>query len=422
MSPANGDAVTQLTRELSLAYEALAAVYAMNQRLGKLPTEAAIWATLQDAVVRVIPVRCGFILADGPDGWSRVQVWGSCPEVASAPGAVEALETVCAGRASVRLHDGVPLIADLGGPEALGLLAVSVPDAQRTIGWLVLIDATAGDGLRPLTTADQKLALTLAQQVGAALTSRRLASEEVRLARLDRELEIAREIQQSLLIPEPVVLAGWEITLESHPAYEVSGDFCGYERNEWGGSGLLMTDVMGKGVPAAMFAAMARTVLLALGAPSDPAMLVQRLERVLLPDLLRSDSFVALTYLSLQPAKGLVRYLNAGNPPLLVRRCDGQVESIDSSGPPLGWPGRQALVESVALNSGDLLLVCSDGIIDQPNPAGEAFGEARLQASLARHEEVGDLVAAIFADLRAHQQDRPAMDDMTLAVLRCVPV
>jgi sigma-B regulation protein RsbU (phosphoserine phosphatase) len=334
----------------------------------------------------------------------------------------EALEAACAGRASVRLHDGVPLITQLGGADAQGLLAVSVQDAQRTIGWLVLVDAKAGNGLRPLTTADQKLALTLAQQVGAALTSRRLASEEVRLARLDRELEIAREIQQSLLIPEPVVLAGWEITLESHPAYEVSGDYCGYERNEWGGAGLLMTDVMGKGVPAAMFAAMARTVLLALGAPSDPALLVQRLERVLLPDLLRSDSFVALTYLSLQPGNGLVRFLNAGNPPLLIRRCDGQVEAIDSSGPPLGWPGRQASVESVSLNCGDLLLVCSDGIIDQPNPAGEAFGEDRLRTSLASHEEVGDLVAAIFADVRAHQQDRPAMDDMTLAVLRCVPV
>jgi sigma-B regulation protein RsbU (phosphoserine phosphatase) len=421
MSGSGGDPVTRLTWELSLAYEALAAVYAMSQRLGKLDSEAAIWQALQDAIARVIPVRCGRILADSADGWVQLHAWGECPPITDVADVVAELEGVCAGRASARINDPGQLACLAGMPDAYGLLAVPVQDTQRTIGWLMLVDAIDAQGPRLLTTSDQKLAVTLAQQVGFALTSRRMAREEVRLARLDRELEIAREIQQSLLIPEPVSLAGWEIALESHPAYEVSGDFCGYERSEWGGAGLLMTDVMGKGVPAAMFAAMARTVLLALGAPTDPAMLVQRLRRVLLPDLTRSESFVALTYLSLQPANGLVRVLNAGNPPVLLRRGDGQVEVIESTGPPLGWPGRQAVVQSLSLQSGDVLLVCSDGIIDQPNPAGEAFGEERLRQSLAAHEDVGDLIAAVFADLRQHQDDRPAMDDMTLAVLRCVP-
>lgn len=421
MTAAGLDSVNRLTWELSLAYEALAAVYAMSQRLAKLASEPAIWQALQDAVARVIPVRCGCILAETPEGWETLMAWGDCPPPAVPTALAAALEQVCAGRSSARLNDAAQVVAVTGLADARCLLAVPVQDTQRTIGWLLLIDAYDADGPRLLKTSDQKLAVTLAQQVGFALTSRRMAREEVRLARLDRELEIAREIQQSLLIPETVAMAGWEIALESHPAYEVSGDFCGYERSERGGGGVLMTDVMGKGVPAAMFAAMARTVLLALGAPHDPALLVQRLQRVLLPDLTRSESFVALTYLALQPASGLVQLVNAGNPPVLLRRFNGDVVAIESTGPPLGWPGRQASVQPVRLQPGDTLLVCSDGIIDQPDPSGEAFGEARLRSSLAEHEDVGDIVAGIFADLRRHQQDRPTLDDMTVAVMRCVP-
>jgi serine phosphatase RsbU (regulator of sigma subunit) len=415
------DAVNRLTWELSLAYEALSAVYAMSQRLGKLDTEGAIWQALQDSVARVIPVRCGRIFVDNPEGWTQLAAWGDCPPLSDVTTVVAELDRVCAGRNSARINDP-RLASSLSSiPDAYGLLAVPIQDTQRTIGWLVLVDAVTATGPRPLTTADQKLAVTLAQQVGFAVVSRRLAREEVRLARLDRELEIAREIQQSLLIPEPVTLAGWEIALESHPAYEVSGDFCGLERSAWGGAGLLMTDVMGKGVPAALFAAMARTVLLALGAPSDPAMLAERLKRVLLPDLMRSESFVAVSYLALQPASGIVRVLNAGNPPVLLRRGNGEISAMESSGPPLGWPGKQALAQSASLTSGDVLLVYSDGLIDQPNPDGEPFGEERLRQSVGEYEDVDELVAGIFADVRRHQQDRPALDDMTLAVLRCIP-
>ncbi|MBC7543804.1 MAG: PP2C family protein-serine/threonine phosphatase [Candidatus Sericytochromatia bacterium] len=415
------DPVSQLTWELSLAYEALSAVYAMSQRLGKLATEEAIWVSLRDAVARVIPVRCGRILVETPVGWEAVAEWGECEPLTDVGALVAELDVACAGRNSVRINDAHLLAGMSATAGSYGLLAVPVQDRQRFLAWMMLIDGTQADGPRPLTTADQKLAVTLAQQVGYAVMSRRLAVEEVRLARLDRELEIAREIQQSLLTPEPVNLPGWEIALESHPAYEVSGDFCGYERAGTGGAGVLMTDVMGKGVPAALFAAMTRTVLLALGAPQDPEMLVQRLSRVLLPDLIRSDSFVALTYVSLMPGLGTVNLLNGGNPPVLIRRSSGRGEVHESSGPPLGWPGRQARVEPLELAIGEVLLMYSDGIIDQPNPDGEAFGEARLMASLEAYEDVGDLIAGIFADVRRHQGSRPALDDMTLAILRRIP-
>lgn len=423
LTPAD-DALRQLTWELSLAYEALTVVYAMTQRLQHAQDEEAIWQALRDSLTRILPVASGHLLLSCEGQWSDWLRWGRDAPLAEPDELVQAIVSQSQGRPYLRLNapEAMATLSALP-PGHRNLLAIPVEGLQRAEAWLVLLDRHDETGPKPFTTGDQKLVQTLAQQTGFAIVSRRAAQEEVRLARLNRELEIARDIQQSLLQPEPLALPGWEVALESRPAFEVSGDYCGFEPTlNAPGAGLLLTDVMGKGVPAALFAATARAVLLALGAPQEPERLFDRLERVLVTDLCSNDSFMALTYLSLMPHQSRVRVLNAGNPPAFVRRLDGTIEVYPSTGRPLGWPGRGGPYETLELGLGDSLVLATDGLFDQVDARGEAFGEERILAVLQQCEEsAADTLAALVAAVRAFQGELPALDDMTLAVLRRVP-
>ena len=176
----------------------------------------------------------------------------------------------------------------------------------------------------------------IAHQTAMALENARLQAEATAAERLERELEVARDIQTSFLPDTFPVEPGWEVAACYRAARQVGGDFYDFfplDEHHWA---LVVADVADKGVPAALFMALSRTLLRAVGTNRQPpAETLARVNDLLLRDT-RSDLFVTVWYGLWDTRTGEIQYSSAGhNPPLLIR-ADGSAEQLDSRGIALG--------------------------------------------------------------------------------------
>jgi sigma-B regulation protein RsbU (phosphoserine phosphatase) len=244
-----------------------------------------------------------------------------------------------------------------------------------------------------------------------------LARQNTALRRhLGIELARAGEVQSGLLPTADPQFHGFELAARCVPAGEgeVGGDF--YDWQELGPStlSLVVGDVMGKGMPAALMMATVRAVLRAIVPQNGPAAALQRAARTLDPDLARSGSFVTLFHAQLDAATARLTYSDAGHGFVLFRRADGRVEELRHVGLPLGVLDDEIYLEdSIVLEPGDVLIVYSDGLTQaQPDLLIE---RARL-ASL-----IEDSTSAAGIANRLVELGRAAgalTDDLTIAVLR----
>jgi sigma-B regulation protein RsbU (phosphoserine phosphatase) len=249
--------------------------------------------------------------------------------------------------------------------------------------------------------------------VRAALGSR-LMEERVR-----GSFREAAEIQQSLLLEEPPSFRGFDIAARSVPAEEVGGDFFDFLPLEEELLGVAVGDASGHGLPAAL---LVRDVVtgMRMGIEKDLKMThaLMRLNRVIHRSNL-SSRFVSVFYGELA-AEGDLIYVNAGHqPPLLFHR--GGVSELKTGGTVIGPLPEAEYRRGVArLEPGDLLVVCTDGILERRNARGEFFGEEGLQAEVrsAGGASAEELVDRLFGATAAYGQGRPWEDDATLVVIR----
>jgi len=249
------------------------------------------------------------------------------------------------------------------------------------------------------------------------LNQERLLEQE----RLRKELEISRRIQEELLPREPVRLPFAEVAGTSIPAREVGGDFFNYFPLPPDEAAVLVGDVSGKGVPAALLMANLQATLRArLAYEKDLAQLAERLDHELdgtEPGRLYLTLFLAI----LDGGSGRLRYVNAGHAtPLLVRRAGG-IERLESTGRPLGLYAGGGFEERVLrVERGDVLFLCTDGLIDAEDPRGEPFGSQRLEELLEAQPggSAAALLARVQAALERHRGAGEASDDATIVALR----
>jgi serine phosphatase RsbU (regulator of sigma subunit) len=245
--------------------------------------------------------------------------------------------------------------------------------------------------------------------------ARRLQQE-----RLRKELELCRRIQQELL-PKGVFRASFgEVLGLSIPAREVGGDFFNYFAFADGQLALLVGDVSGKGVPAALLMANLQATLRArLPLERDLAGLARRLDDELGGGA-PGASYLTLVLAVLDGRTRELRYVNAGhNPPLLLRPGRGPLR-LDSTGRPLGLlPGGEFEERRLGLAVGDALFLYTDGLSDAESPGGEAFGE-RLEGLLEarRGDDLASWLARLEDEVHAHAQCAELADDATLVMLR----
>jgi serine phosphatase RsbU (regulator of sigma subunit) len=254
-----------------------------------------------------------------------------------------------------------------------------------------------------------------------AAENARFRRELIRRERLSRELEIARDIQRYILPPACPQLDGYEVAVEYHPAREVGGDLYDFEVSERSHTlEIVVGDVSGKSIPAALYGAVFSGQMRSLFAQQmAPAEMLGFLNRSLLARY-QAGNYIAVSCLRLDLAQGLCRLANGGMPfPYLVRR--GEVSQIDAAGIPLGLMEVETYHEKeFSLETGDTLLLISDGIVDALNPEGEMYDFPRLTQSIRRNSD-GDIqqcVGNLYRGVSEFIRNAEAHDDITIIGLR----
>jgi len=239
--------------------------------------------------------------------------------------------------------------------------------------------------------------------------------------RIENELQVARRIQARLLPAEPPQVNGLEIAGLYEPAREVGGDYFDHIALDDGRVLLVIADVSGKSVPAALIMSAFRTALVSQDlARIEPAVLAERLN-ALLHSSLDPGKFVTAFLGFLDGRTGGLVYVNAGhNPPVLMRR-DGSHEGLEKGGTILGiLPSSRFEQGEASLAPGDLVALYTDGVTEGANAAGEQWGDDRLVATLGRADgrPCRQIATEIAAAVRAFEGEQGATDDITLVIAR----
>ncbi len=296
-------------------------------------------------------------------------------------------------------------------------LVVPLRSGDRNDGFFTVGERASGAAF---SDEDYDFAMTLARQALAALESVRLQGARVEKQRQDREMQIAREIQQSLFPAERPVVAGFDVAAESRPCYQVGGDHYDFIPLPQGRLALSIADVSGKGAPASILMASVHASLRALAGTARPLDLALRLNQFLYEST-QPNKYVTLVYAELDPAARRLTYVNAGHvPPYLVRR-DGRASRLEAGGPALGLLDDAAYEEGyVDLAPGDLVAMVTDGATEAQSVAGEEFGDARVEAALRGSAGgcAGDALRSLVGGVLDWAGSAGCSDDLTVLTLK----
>jgi len=259
------------------------------------------------------------------------------------------------------------------------------------------------------------------------MESAQLASELAAQQRMENELEVARGIQASFLPKECPSVPGWDVAAFWHVARQVGGDFYDFiplrtptGEPHWG---IVMADVAGKGVPAALFMAMSRTILRSVAINRvSPAATLTRVNQLIVTEA-ASELYVSLFYGVWAPKSGRFVYANAGhNPPFLVTRT-GEVKPLPGHGVVLGaLEDAQYEETELHLQPRDMLLLFTDGLTEAINTAEDEYGEERVREHLRNawqaDASAGSALEVLAAGLQAFAGSSGMIDDVTMVLLK----
>lgn len=245
-------------------------------------------------------------------------------------------------------------------------------------------------------------------------------TELVEKQQLERELEIAAEVQRNILPTRFPDVDGFSFAAWARSARKIGGDFYDVQRVAGNKLGLLMADVCGKSIYAAIFMAVARGLFLAEAQHSEsPLQVMHGVHNLLMKIASDEAMFVTAFYAVIDTTSGRMRYARAGHDhPLHYRQ--GEVKMLPGEGRFLGiFDGLFLDEQELQLLPGDLLVLFSDGITDAVNPGGEQFGAERLRRIVQEHAPAGAQAVsdAIFDDVLRFQGTAAQFDDMTLQVI-----
>jgi sigma-B regulation protein RsbU (phosphoserine phosphatase) len=246
-----------------------------------------------------------------------------------------------------------------------------------------------------------------------------ILDSERRLLAIESELEIARRLQFSIMPTAIPSVRGVRIAAAYQPMTAVAGDFYEFVAADEHRVGLLIADVSGHGVPAALIASMIKIATQSVvSCAHDPRAVLRGLDRVLADRL--GQQFVSAAYLWLDTQKRSAWYSSAGHPPLLLRR-DGQVQRIESNGVVFGFArDGEYPVREIPLHAGDRFVLYTDGVIEAESAAGEFFGDRKLE-EVVRNDRLrtpADLSEQLLLEIRRWRPaSMPQQDDITLVIV-----
>lgn len=276
---------------------------------------------------------------------------------------------------------------------------------------------------------DLQVLQAVARQTGLALEvselAHSLAAEAAQRERVNREIEIAREVQERLFPQEMPSMPGASVAGHCRPAQGVGGDYYDVIRLEDGRLGLAIGDVSGKGISAALLMASLRASLrgIALDNPRDFANLMHKVN-LLVFEASASNRYATFFFAAYDPQTRRLHCVNAGhNPPVILR--GNEVIRLEADGPVVGLlPYAPYSEQSLTLEPGDLLILYTDGISEAMSHNDEEWGEDRMIACAGKLKDksASEVLRSVFKDADAFTAGAPQHDDMTLLVLRLNPV
>ncbi len=275
---------------------------------------------------------------------------------------------------------------------------------------------------RPLVGRRLSILTGIAQQAAIAVVNDHLYREAAERNRLEQELDVARQIQASFIPPGSPQIPHCSVSSFWQAARQVSGDFYDFLELPGGKWGIIVADVADKGVPAALFMALSRTILRTIAfSRYDPGPALERANRIIWNDT-TSDLFVTAFYAIWDPSTRTLSYANAGhNPPLLLRQSSNS-ELLHGEGIALGVLEQVRISQHYThLQAGDVLLIYTDGVTEAMNEDFDEFGleRLRLAAKSALDSPASHIMGAITAAIGDHAGDTPQFDDITLVVMKC---
>ena len=289
---------------------------------------------------------------------------------------------------------------------------------QKIIGAVQLLNKQDG----PFTFRDERLLAAITSQAAISIENARLYQQEIQQQLTNRELETAHAIQASFLPDTIPQYDGWDIGAIWCPIRNVAGDFYDFYRLDDGRLAIMIADVSGKGIPAALFMALSVTVLrfgVSLGLPPDEV--TRRANELIIADQ-RSRMFATtfVAYVSLQT--GETQFASGGhNPALLYRAASQTCDYITASGVAVGiFKSAEFALETSQVEAGDILVLYTDGITEAINDEEEEFGEERLEKLIVSNAEqtAKDLTTLIMDAVREFAGEQSLFDDATLVIIK----
>jgi sigma-B regulation protein RsbU (phosphoserine phosphatase) len=274
---------------------------------------------------------------------------------------------------------------------------------------------------QPLSTRRLNILNGIAQQAATAVVNNQLYKESADRARLQQELKVAHEIQASFLPEGNPDIPGCDVASLWQAARQVSGDFYDFLARSDGSWGIVIADVAGKGVPAALFMALSRTILRTVGFNRrDPGDVLTRVNEIINIDA-ESDLFVTVFYAIWDPKTKVISFANGGHNPSILMNKKGETRLLKAPGIALGvLPDVNITTHTVLLERGDTLIMYTDGVTEAINEDYDEFGLERLCLTVraARGRNAQAIVQAISDGIHDHAGDTPQFDDVTLVVLK----
>jgi serine phosphatase RsbU (regulator of sigma subunit) len=300
------------------------------------------------------------------------------------------------------------------------LMAVPLSIKNDLFGVMLIEEAENG---RRFRSRRIEIINGIAQQAALAIQNDLLQQEMVVRERLETEVQLARSIQQTFIPQSLPVHAAWQFAARWRTARQVGGDFYDVIELPNGKYGLFIADVADKGMPAALFMALTRTLVRAAVLELDsPADVLRRVNDQLLPDT-QQGMFVTAVYGVLDTSLGTFTYVNAGhNPPFWVKN-NGAVEKLTRTAVALGVMEQPSMQErAISLEAGDNLLLYTDGLTEAFAPDGSLFGDSRLMDALSmiQASTADEVLIVVEERLNEFIESVPLGDDLTMLSVKRV--
>jgi serine phosphatase RsbU (regulator of sigma subunit) len=317
----------------------------------------------------------------------------------------------------LRIHPESSIEADVINSAQL-LIAVPLSIKNDTFGVILIQEAENGRRFRARRI---EIINGIAQQAALAIQNDLLQQEMVVRERLETEVQLARQIQQTFIpqfLPE---ISGWQLAARWLTARQVGGDFYDVIELPNHRLGIFIADVSDKGMPAALFMALTRTLIrAAVVEMNSPAEVLRRVNDQLLPDT-QQGMFVTALYGVLDTESGIFTYVNAGhNPPFWVN-LNGEIEKLTRTAVALGVMQQPHMKENtISLGKGETLLLYTDGLTEAFSPIGDLFGDDRLMDALQSIQTctADEVLAHVEERVNEFIESIPLGDDLTMLVVR----